>query len=311
MTPVKTADRPRVSIGLPVYNGENFLEFALDSILGQTFQDFELIISDNASTDATESICRRYAAKDSRIRYYRNPNNQGAAQNYNRVFALARGEYFKWAAHDDVCKPNYLKQCVEVLDRESEVVLCYPKAHSIDGSGKQTGTYTKNLNIRHSKPNERLHQLLKTYGWYHATQAFGLMRAHVLQQTLLIGNYPHADRVLLAELALHGKFYEVPEFLFERRVHPKISTHANKTDETLSAWYGKGVFLPRWRRYFEYCRAVYRTDITKEEQLRSYLQIIRRLLLSPGVKTRVKGMLREILKSPKIFLGCKKSLQQS
>ena len=108
MTPVKTADRPRVSIGLPVYNGENFLEFALDSILGQTFQDFELIISDNASTDATESICRRYAAKDSRIRYYRNPNNQGAAQNYNRVFALARGEYFKWAAHDDVCKPNYL-----------------------------------------------------------------------------------------------------------------------------------------------------------------------------------------------------------
>ena len=99
---------PRVSIGLPVYNGELFLENALDSILSQTYSDFELIISDNASDDKTEEICRSYAARDKRVRYSRNAHNLGAAPNYNRVYHLARGRYFKWASHDDVLAPEFL-----------------------------------------------------------------------------------------------------------------------------------------------------------------------------------------------------------
>src|SRR5436190_12174806 len=94
---------PIVSIGLPVFNGERYLRQALDSLLGQDFQDFELIISDNASTDRTAEICRAYVAKDRRIRYYRNESNIGSAPNYRRVFELARGEFFKWCSHDDVC----------------------------------------------------------------------------------------------------------------------------------------------------------------------------------------------------------------
>src|SRR4051794_3298661 len=93
---------PKLSIGLPVYNGENFLAHAVDSILAQDFRDFELIISDNASTDRTAEICRGYAESDPRVRYVRFETNQGGSRNFCYVFELARGEYFKWAAHDDV-----------------------------------------------------------------------------------------------------------------------------------------------------------------------------------------------------------------
>jgi glycosyltransferase involved in cell wall biosynthesis len=119
------ATPPRVSIGLPVYNGERFLKDALDSILSQTYRDFELIISDNASSDHTEEICRRYAARDERVRYYRYDNNVGAARNFNRVFQLSRGEYFKWAAHDDICSPGFLQRCVKILDSDTAVVVCF------------------------------------------------------------------------------------------------------------------------------------------------------------------------------------------
>src|SRR2546426_6424374 len=115
----------RVSIGLPVFNCDPLLRQAVDSLLTQTYSDFELVISDNASTDGTEAICREYAAKDHRVRYYRGERNRGAVWNWNRVFELSGGEYFKWAAHDDLCAPDYVERCVEVLDRDPSVVLCY------------------------------------------------------------------------------------------------------------------------------------------------------------------------------------------
>src|SRR5919112_5909956 len=103
--------RPRVTIGLPVYNGERFLEQALDGLLAQTFTDFELIISDNASTDRTPEICQAYAARDSRIRYVRQPENIGAGPNHNILVPMARGEYFKWASHDDLYDPDLVAKC--------------------------------------------------------------------------------------------------------------------------------------------------------------------------------------------------------
>src|SRR5947207_10432807 len=107
---------PKVSIGLPVFNGEKFLAGALNGLLQQEFEDFELIISDNASTDSTEAICRDFATKDRRIRYQRNKTNIGASGNYNRVFELARGDFFKWASHDDECHPSLVRRCLETFD---------------------------------------------------------------------------------------------------------------------------------------------------------------------------------------------------
>jgi len=109
-------DRPRLSIGLPVYNGEEYLAESFDALLGQTYEDFELVVSDNASTDGTEAICRKYAAQDSRIRYLRLPRNIGATPNHNHVFAESRGELFKWASHDDLYGRDLLRLCVEALD---------------------------------------------------------------------------------------------------------------------------------------------------------------------------------------------------
>lgn len=293
--------QPCISIGLPVYNGENFLEAAINSLLNQTFTDFEIIISDNASTDRTESICREYALKDRRIRYYRNESNLGAARNYNRVFELATGTYFKWAAHDDVCEAEYLEKCLQILEIDPDIILSYPKAYVINEQGENQGIYTENLNNLAEKPHQRFYRLLETYGWYHGTQIFGLIRSDCLKKTLLIGNYAHADRVLLAELALHGKFAEVPEFLFCRRVHPQISQRANADDEKFAIWFdpknlGK-IMLPKWRRYSEFYRSIQRTRLNNSEKNLCYLVMMRRLFLSPGFLLRIKGIILELIKS--------------
>ena len=133
MTSAGKSVAPLVTIGLPVYNGGQFLATALDSLLGQTFTDFELIISDNASTDTTEEICREYARADARVRYRRSSENRGFTWNANRVVELAAGKFFRWAAHDDACLPTFLERCVETLRSESpSVVLAYPRSKVID-----------------------------------------------------------------------------------------------------------------------------------------------------------------------------------
>jgi len=267
------ADKPRVSIGLPVFNGENYLEEALDSILAQTYSDFELIISDNASTDRTEEICRVYAARDDRIRYFRNETNLGAAKNYNRVFELSSGEYFKWAAHDDLCAPEYLERCVEILDREPDVVLCYPRTSIIDEHRRLVENYFDGFNLRSPKPHERFRDFFCTPGL--CNPIHGLIRASILKRTLLIGSYPDSDRVLLGELALLGQFYEVPERLFFRRDHPQRSARANPDLDERVVWFDparKGqIQLPRWRWFFGYLLAIKRVRLSWYEKLCCYV----------------------------------------
>ena len=116
---------PRLSIGLPVYNGEGLLPEAIEALLGQSYKDFELIISDNASTDGTAEICRDYEAQDSRVRYVRQPSNVGVIANHNGLVAHARGEFFKWASHDDLYAGDYLQRCVDALDEHPEAVLAH------------------------------------------------------------------------------------------------------------------------------------------------------------------------------------------
>jgi Glycosyl transferase family 2 len=219
-----TVNRPRVSIGLPVYNGENYLAETLDSILAQTFRDFELIISDNASTDGTEAICRRYAASDQRIRYVRNAENLGAAKNYNRVFQLARGEYFKWNGHDDPLAPTFLERCVEALDRDPELVLCFARIRAIDARGDEHEVGPLTARTFAAKP--QLGSAQAHVRFYHTVVAdhpqgaiFGLIRQGVLAQTALIGSYRSSDLTLLGELALRGRFHQIPEPLQDRRFH--------------------------------------------------------------------------------------------
>jgi glycosyltransferase involved in cell wall biosynthesis len=267
---------PRVSVGIPVFNGEQFLAEALDSILAQTFKDFEIVISDNGSTDRTELICCSYAARDPRIRYYRNDTNRGAAWNHNRVFELARGEYFKWQSHDDVCAPEFLEACVPVLDDNPGIVLCFTQTQIVDEGGRPLSKYHVPAMTRMDSPHpyQRFHGAICPKHW--CFEVYGLGRTAVLRQTPLIASYTGSDRVLLADLALRGRFHEIRAYLFFNRDHP---TRSLKTYSiyTTGAWFDpklKGrITCPHWRFLLECGRTVACSGLDTWERMRCYAQL--------------------------------------
>lgn len=256
------ADAPPVSLGLPVYNGERFLPEALDSLLGQNFGDFELIISDNDSADRTREICLDYAQRDPRIRYVRQATNVGAAENYNLVFRLSRGRYFKWAAADDICLPGMIQQCYDVLESDPGAVLSYPKTLIIDENGAVLGPYDDNLHLDQASTEQRFRQLL--FGLRECNAVFGLIRRDVLSRTPLIGHYIHSDSCLLAELSLLGRFHEIPQALFLRRDHPKASS-ADRSIDSQMAFFDPAlrqrIVLPFWRRRWENLKSVWHVPL--------------------------------------------------
>lgn len=257
-----------MSIGLPIFNGETFLPPALDSLLEQTFSDFELIISDNASTDGTEQICREYRNKDPRIIYHRQTVNKGAAANYNYVFQVSRARYFKWAAADDLCGSRMLEQCVTILDTHPDIILCYPKTSIIDERGHVIRPYDDQWELTSPDPAKRfcslLHQLRE------CNAIFGLIRSEVLVGTPLIGNYISSDSCLLAELSLYGKFHELPERLFYRREHPAASSVDRSIDKQLEFFDPtllNKIVLDQWRRLWEKLRSIWRAPIPLQSRI--------------------------------------------
>ena len=203
--------QPKLSIGLPVYNGANYLRLSLDSILQQDYTDYDLIISDNASTDNTPAICREYAERDRRIRYFRNESNIGAAGNYNRVFNLAQGDFFKWASHDDLHLSGFLSRCVGLLESAPvSVVLVAPQAEIIDEAGRRSSQCeVERLETRRPRPYQRAADVLGELRW--ATALFGVFRTEALGKTRLLDRFHAADFVLLLEVAMLGEIWELPE----------------------------------------------------------------------------------------------------
>jgi len=211
------AEIPLVTIGLPVYNRERLLKRSLDSLLSQTYANFVLVICDNASTDGTAAICAEYAAADSRIRYHRNPVNIGNPRNFNRVFELTQTPYLKWSTSDDYWEPTFLERALEVMERDPDVVLCYPKTYLVEADGGNPTPYEDNLHLVQDDPVERFLALFSDIRLVH--QHLGVIRSAALRRTHLLGTHLGSDTNLLAELCLYGKFYELPERLFYRRFH--------------------------------------------------------------------------------------------
>jgi len=217
---------PRLTIGLPVYNGERYLAEAIDALLGQSYQDYELIISDNASTDGTPEICQRYVRQDARVRYIRQPKNIGLAPNHNVVVEQARGELFKWAANDDLYARELIDRCVDALDEHPDVVLAHCWTARIDGSGTVTRAYEYPLNTSSRRAPERFRSLLFDSG---GDDDYGVIRTEVLRRTAMKESYHHADHTIIAELALYGRFYQVPDWLYFRRDHPERAERSHPT----------------------------------------------------------------------------------
>lgn len=267
---------PKVTIALPVYNGEPFLQQAIESVLIQTFEDFELIITDNASTDATSEICLAYAETDSRIHYYRNVHNVGAARNYNLTVELARGQYLRWLAHDDAFATTLLERSVEVLDAYPEVVLVYPRTMIIDEYGKVLRYDDEDLNLRMQHTHQRYQQFHR-FARGEINAIFGLMRLSALRETPLIGSFSSSDMILLGEMALRGQFYEVPEYLFLRRDHTRTSVNANWAYSQRAVWFDPSnagrLQMTRWRWLQEFWQSIERVPMERSERLHCYTQL--------------------------------------
>ncbi len=269
---------PAISIGLPVYNGEPFLEQAIESVLNQTYRNFELVISDNGSTDGTEAICRSYGAKDSRIRYARSKKNRGAAWNYNRTFELARGRYFRWFAADDILAGTLLEKSADVLDSRPEVVLCFTGIVDIDSEGNELEVKYSTVQSDAPEANQRFKGLGEVRPSHNCEEVFGLVRSEVLAKTKLIDNYPDSDRTLLAELGLYGPFFEIREPLFLHRLHDRGSVTANPTRHDRISWFDPGkarkLVFPNWRQLYEMLLVPLRVPLSPKDRLLCYRHML-------------------------------------
>ena len=291
--------KPRVSIGLAVYNGERYLAETLDSLRAQTFGDFELVISDNASTDRTAEIARDYAALDGRIRYSCSETNLGIAGNYRRALALSSAPYFRWSAGDDLYAPESLARCVEVLDREPHVVLTYPRTRFIDADGRVIGDYDDGLHLTAPEARRRFQQLLARVGYVNAI--YGLMRTDSVRKVRSMGDYLGSDVVFQAELALYGTFWEIPEFLFFRRMHPQAAS--SKTNVERRVVYDpsgrRRVSLRQWRHFGELGLAIWRAPLAASEQARLGAWLAREAIRSrAGLLDELAGAARELWPFP-------------
>ena len=215
----------KVSIGMPVYNGANFIRQAIDSLLVQTHQNFELIISDNGSIDETSKICLEYAAADPRVKFSQNEVNLGAVKNFTKVLDLAMTDYFMWAAHDDIWESNYISTLIEIMEKDTQIVLAFTMFDGIDEQNQKLVDYPDILNI----PSDDLCQRLTNYICQHerlgkANPFYGLMRKKYTQQALaathhlLIGNVWASDMLFIFQVLTLGRFAVSTEKLFHKRI---------------------------------------------------------------------------------------------
>lgn len=307
MTPNGNGKRmkPKVSIGLPVFNGADFVSDAISSIRAQSFTDFELIICDNASTDETEKICRSHASEDDRIVYIRHSENFGASANFAHAFNASRGDYFKWHGHDDMLEPDYLKQLVKVLDEDEECVLAFPRSVMVDSENREIWCFLEYLACNSDKPEDRLAAWLAPWRDDFTNPVFGLIRRDVMATTELLAPYLASDRVFIANIALLGKCRMVPECLFRRRLHTAMSTEANKNKADLRAWFDRKrpvLVFKQWRLLREYVVLLRRVPMERRSRMRCYL-VLARWVRSRGTRLVGELMLPLVLNGQLTPLG--------
>jgi glycosyltransferase involved in cell wall biosynthesis len=312
----------RVSIALPVYNGERYLSQAISSILAQSYRDFELIISDNASTDGTEDICRAFEAQDRRVRYLRQPRNVGASPNFNICFALASGEYFKWAAHDDYMEAEYLAECVKALDADPDAVLCQSLVRLVDDQDRLIEVHRPiEPAAASSRPSERFAARMRNP---RCLDIWGVIRTKALRDSVLIGSYIGMDRTLLLELALRGRFALIDKPLFTNRDHPERATRVTRkqTRKDLATVYDTAnagqTVLSTWTFYKQSARIIRRNVTGSTERLRCFGYLLLSLGrtwnlvflviepfmgLTPSVHSKTKSFKRSLWRAKQRLLG--------
>lgn len=269
--PNNAARKPRVSVAMPIYNSEKYLAASIEAHLNQTYSDFELILTDNFSTDRSEEICLAYAAQDPRVKYHRNPQNLGAAVNFRRGLEFSVGWYFRWSPSDDLISPNLLQSAVDILDNEPSILVAYGRTKLIDDKGEVTGDFDENLHLMDARPSERWKGARRNIrlGNLH----YGLSRAHTLRKTGLLRNYTGGDFPLIAEMALYGKFFEIPDAFFYRRMHKTASSAMKDSADVMALYDPKKrdkLFLYNWVHLGANLKSIARAPIPLSEKLRAF-----------------------------------------
>ena len=268
--------RPLVSIGVPAYNAERFIGRALDSLLAQTLSDFEVIISDNASTDETRALCEDYARRDRRIRYVRQTSNIGAPRNWNFVVHEARGEFFKWSSASDYCSPLMLELCVKSMQADLGVVLCYGKTQYVDEEERPIRVYDREVGFEEERPSERFAHICAKMTINNLQ--CGLFRLDALRRTRLDRLYPSGDLALMAELTLYGRFRMLPEILLFRCESRDTSTAMIAPLERQRVYEPhatRAIKLILVRRYLDNLASIRRAPISIAEKANAYRRILR------------------------------------
>lgn len=288
---------PLVSVGLPVYNGERYITHAIESVLSQTYDRIELIISDNASDDRTQEIACIYAEQDPRVRYVRQASNLGAARNFNHVFRLAQGEFFKWLAADEGVEPQFVELCVNSLNYNAEAVLACTQYVIISESGDNE-LYTCDNSLTANAAADRFCKLIRDYK-INVLPIWGLIRRAALQRTRLLLPYVRSDYWLMTELALLGPWVQSPEHLTHLRTHAKAyhrikDARGGVEGQAEARWFDMQnharIVLPSWRRLREYTTIALRSEESTAEKARMI-----RYLYGPFLFHESKGMVKELL----------------
>jgi len=262
-----TTSRPLVGIGVPVYNGERYLADALEALISQTYPELDIVVCDNASTDASVEIAQEFARRDPRVRVVVNPENIGAARNYRRSFELSRGDYFRWATADDLSAPEYVERCMDVLLERPDVVQAYPRTRLIDAQGNAIEDYDDGLHAVAERPSARYRQVTRRLRLVNAL--YGVIRSDALRRTAMLGTYIGSDMPLMAEIALYGKIWEVPEILFFRRMHASAQSAQDVLGQQrhYNPRATRAFSFRHWRHLAERQRAVLRSPISLGEKL--------------------------------------------
>ena len=249
-----------VSIGLPVYNGDRYLAEAIESILAQTYDNIELIICDNASTDRTQEICEEFQRRDHRVKYIRNPENIGGNRNFRKTFELSRGCYFKWASHDDNLAPDFIASCLAVLEKDDDVVLSLPPIVYIDQDGRETGGQrVPDISIEDDRYLDRIRRFfdLQVASDDIVYAIFGLIRADVLRQLNVWEPYVSSEEILMLDLLRFGKLRQIQASKFYFRLHPESGFQKYRKPKDRARWFDPSrkvvAVFPSWfllRKYF-------------------------------------------------------------
>jgi glycosyltransferase involved in cell wall biosynthesis len=289
-----------VVIGLPVYNGQKYLRAAIESHLSQSFDDFDLVISDNGSTDATPEICAEYARRDKRIKYLRSAENRGILWNHRRVFDAIEtpNQYFRWAGADDIMEPGLLQAMVEVLNTRPEVEAVVPDTKNIDDDGKIIGSMARTLDLQSSDVFERAHAVLMVN--YQHVIAYGLLRASTLRLMRTRPDYIGWDPVFVWELALRGQMVQLPGPVLLRRFHAGSISRV-KTAKEMRKWVEPnskaGMNFPHWTWAYERARALIASPLSTRDRLRIGMFLVRATLWQRG------ALARDVIQAARRTLG--------